>query len=83
MTDANREGWSLCIFPIEMPVPDDKPAEFVCAWALFFLIVICTRTEATALISERDRIYAQSYYPGWHSLPVIPYPGELICGSDV
>ena len=31
-TDAARYGWSLCILPIEMSVPDDKPAEFICAW---------------------------------------------------
>ena len=34
-----------------------------------------------AFIIERDRINAQGYYPGWHLLPVAPYPGELLCGA--
>ena len=73
-TDDDGYGWSLCIFPSEMIVPDDKPAEFVCAWVPSSLIDICTRTEPTASISDRDCIYAQGYYSDWHKLPVTPYP---------
>ena len=75
--DMKGYGWSLCIFPIEMSVPDDKPADFICAWAPSSLIDICICTSPTLHMSDRDKIYAQGYYSGWHSLPITPYPDDL------
>ena len=60
-TDAAGYGWSLCILPIEMSAPDDKPAEFVCAWLPSSLVDICTRTDPNAPVSDRDKIYARGY----------------------
>ena len=41
-TDMNSQGWSLVIFPVEMSVPDGKPAEFACSWVPRSLIDICS-----------------------------------------
>ena len=42
-TDLDGYGWSLVIFPIEMSVPDGKPAEFRCSWVPSSLIDIVVR----------------------------------------
>ena len=53
--DAKGNGWSLCIFFVEMSVPDDKPAEFMCTWVPSPFVDICIRTVPTACISQQKR----------------------------
>ena len=75
-TDSDGNGWSLVIFPIEMSAPDGKPAEFRCSWVPTSLIDIVVRTSPDQPSSARDKVYAEGYYPNWHTLEVPDYPED-------
>ena len=77
MTSKECCEWFLCILPMEMPVPDDHPAEFVCARVPSTLIDVCARATLDSPMSDRDCMYSRGHYHGWHKLPVSPYPEEL------
>ena len=65
------------MFLVEMNVPTNKPAEFVCEWVSSWLIFNCFLTNPTMLSSAREEQYALGYFPNWHSLPAPPYPEDL------
>ena len=50
-----REGWSLCILPVEMPEPDSEPAGFV---------FVCLPENFLDLSSrnKQDKAYRSGYY---------------------
>ena len=77
------KGWSLVIFPVEMELPDGKPAEFDCSWVPSSRIDIVVRSSPEKLSSALDKMYARGYYPNWHNLKVPVWPGTSEVGAGI
>ena len=76
--DSDGNGRNLVIFPIELSAPDGKPVEFRCSWVPTSLIYIVVRSSPDQPSSARGRMYAEGYYPNWHTLEVSAYPEDTL-----